>query len=365
MSTVNVDVQVENINDVMDTYNQLKLYRDTDPAGSFTTLIDTETLVADQVDYTLTDPAGGGGYVYRHLFYNSSTLVSSSLSDAYFPTGRTAESIIIEASRRTGGFRSTCSADGTTLTLVDDHLGENGLDEDYLDGSWIYRISPAAEGDWQRRTAHNPFDPSSNSLTIVRAWANLPAADAEYAIFNMLPPLPGAGGYSWLDALSDGLAETLVPDILDIGTGNASGNKDRFSLDAFAGYLQVKTVRKVWLRTYNEDDSTIYVEEDASKMQRYWKFNQNGLDDVHVWLSPPPLLSEHVIIDCTRKFARLYRPDDITLCPFDLAVAICVKKVYEHMNVVTGGKYQAQLALATATANRERGFTAPLMAVRQ
>lgn len=366
MSTVTIDLQVENINEVMLTYDQVRLYRDTDPSGSFTTLIDSEVLVADQIDYSLTDPAGGSGYVYRHCFYSGALLASSSLSDAYFPTGRTASSIIIEASRRAGGLRSLCTATGTTLTLVDAALAENGLDEDYADGSWIYRPASAAEGDWVRRTAHNPFDTSASSLSIIRQWTNPPDADEEYALFNMLPPLPGPGGYSWLDALSDGLAETIVPDRIDIGTGNAAGTKDRFNLSAFAGYLEKKMIRKVYLRTYDTDDSSIYVDVDASKLQRWWEFVSNGRDDQHIWLRPwAPSSSEHVIVDCSRKFDRLYRPDDITLCPFDLAVAVCVKKVYEHMNMLTEGRYAARLAAATVTLNRERALTAPLLAVRQ
>lgn len=365
MSTVTIDVQVENINTVMLTYDQVKLYRDTDPGGAFSTLVDTETLVADDTDYSLTDSSGSPAYIYRHLFYNSVSLVQSSLSDAYFPTGRQASDIIIAAARKAKGFRSTCTALGTTTTLIDARLAEEGVDEDFLSGAWVYRPAAAAEGDWQRRTTQNPFDVTATSLTLARAYANAPAADEVYAVFGLLPPLPGVGGYSWLEALSDGLAGLLVPDIIDIGTGVAAGTKDRFSLSAHAGYIEKNLVRKVYLRTYNTDDTTIYDEVDASKRQRFWEYKQNGRDDVHLYLSPPPLLTEHVIVDLSRKFDRLYRPDDITLAPFDLAVAITLAKVYEYLNVQSDGKYAVRLATANAQVSAERGITRPLVAVKQ
>lgn len=365
MANIEVNVQVENVDDVLVTYDQLKLYRDVDPAGSFGSgVLDTETLVSGTIDYTLADSTGSAGYWYRYAFYNSISLAQSSLSDAFKPTGRLASDIIIAAARRAQGFQGKCTALGTVTLLYDAYLAENGVDEDYLDGTWVFRPDAAAESDWQRRTVRNPFSPGASSLEVVVPWTNAPADEERYAVFPLLPPLPGRGGYSWLDALSDGLAEIKTPERIDLGVGTSAG-KDRFSLSAHAGYVESNLVKKLRLRVYNPSDATLYDDWDASKNQRFWEYIANGRDDVHIYLNPPPRTDEHVIVDLSVKYDRLYRPDDITLAPFDLAVWATVVKVYEHMNSLTNNGYVPQLIRANESMYTEYGNTRSLIAIKQ
>lgn len=365
MAEVTVDAQVENIDEVMETYNRIRLYRDTDPGGSFSTLVDTETLVADQIDYTLTDSSGGAGYVYRYAFYHTVSLVQSSLSDAFFPSGRNVSDIIIAAARKARGFAGTCSAEGTVSTLIDATLAEEGLDADFLSGCYLYRPDAAAEGDWQRRLAQNPFDLAATSLTPARDWTNVPASGERYAIFPLMPPLAGRGGYSWLEACADGLYGISDYDIIDLGVGTSAG-KQRYSLSAHASYFEINAVRKVLLRSYtDEDDDSVYEELDASKNLRWWEFRPNGRDDQHIWLSTPPMTDEHVMVEVLRRYAKVYRPDDITLCPFELAVAATVARAYEYLNAISRGKYAAEAAFAAAELTRERAYSRPLWTVRQ
>lgn len=367
MATIEISVQVENIAAVLVTYNTLRLYRCIDPGGDFLGggVIDSETLVTDEIDYTLTDPAGSSAYAYRYAFYNGSTLVQSSLSDAFFPTGRNCGDIIIEASKKAKGFKGECSALGDETTLIDDQLAENGVDEDYLAGAWVFRPDAADTADLQRRLTQSPFSLSASSLTPARAWTNPPASGEAYAVFGYLPPLPGRGGYSWMEALSDALAGLLVPDIIDVGVQAATGSQDRWGLTAHAGYVEKNLVRKVYFRTYDPDDSSIYVDLDASKNQLWWEYKTNGRDDCHIYTGYPPRPGEHVIVDLSRKFDRVYRPDDITLCPFDLAVAATVQKVWEYLNVISDGKYSLRLQMASQALLSERSNTRALIAVKQ
>lgn len=366
MATINIDVQVENIDEVLATYNRLRLYRCTDPAGDFTVdgVIDTETLVTGTIDYTLQDTAGSAAYVYRYDFYNATTLVASSLSDAFFPTGRTVADIIMAAARRAHGFTGACTAAGTVSLLYDAYLAENGLDEDYLDGCWIFRPDAALSSDWVRRTVRNPFDVSASSLEVVVPWTNLPASGERYAVFPLLSPLPGRSSYSWLEALADALAEIKTPERIDLGLGTSTG-KDRFFLTAHAGYVEENLIGKVWLRTVNPDDATLYDEMDASKLQRFWEYHEDGRGNAHIYLNPPPATDEHVIVDVKTKYDRVYAADDITLAPFDLAVWATLVKVYEHMNALTNGGFAGQLQRANESMYTEYGNTRALTAVRQ
>lgn len=364
MATIQIDAQVENIDEVIATYNQLKLYRDTDPSGAFSTLVDTEALVAGQTDYTLTDTSGSSAYVYRYLFHDSVGAVSSSLSPAFFPTGRLAADILLEAAKKTRGFVGACTDAGTSSTLIDSYLAENAEDEDYLDGAYVFRPDAAAESDWQRRTARNPFSAAGPSLTVVVPWTNAPADAERYGAFTLLPPLPGRGGYSYMEALSDGLAALTVSDVINLGPGDADGHSN-FSLNPHVGYIDRRSIRKVVLRRYwDTTDLTLYDDEDASKNQRWVEYVENTRDDVALRLQPPPSTDEYVFVHLDRRFERLYRPDDLTLCPFELAVWACVAKVYEHMQLVSGGKFGGEAAHAVRALNAERNFTRPLQAVR-
>jgi hypothetical protein len=98
MAVINIKLIVNNISAVLEQFNQLKVYRSTTGlAGSYTELTDGGTriaLEAGQSTYDYTDTAGDPTYYYKSSYYNSTTTLESSLSDAQQGEGDPALDII-------------------------------------------------------------------------------------------------------------------------------------------------------------------------------------------------------------------------------------------------------------------------------
>ena len=142
------------------------------------------------------------------------------------------EDLRIEAARQAGsGFSSTCTALGTTATLIDLKLVDQGVTVKFLEGAWIYRPDAAAAGDRVRRVKVDGFTVATGTLTIDRVWTNAPASAEVYHIFTLLPPIDQAGAaYSWDKAINDGLAHNYYRDEIVLGHGDERG-AFRFNLD--------------------------------------------------------------------------------------------------------------------------------------
>lgn len=85
----------------------------------------------------------------------------------------------------------TCSAQGTTTTLIDtprfqDNSGDYIYSES-LTGMWIFRPDAAATGDRERRIAGLASD--TGTLTIGVAWTNVPANAEQYEIWRIRPEI--------------------------------------------------------------------------------------------------------------------------------------------------------------------------------
>jgi len=85
MATIRLEIAAENINEVMETFDQIKVYRSTTGIdGTYSEITDALTridLVADQIIYDYTDTAGETTYYYRFSYFHSTNLTESAQSD--------------------------------------------------------------------------------------------------------------------------------------------------------------------------------------------------------------------------------------------------------------------------------------------
>lgn len=342
---VTISIYIENVNaEITDGYTHIRLYRDTEPDGAFSTLVDSEALVASTYSYEIEDSTGTVDYWYRYCLYTGS--VETALSEAWKPDGSTLLGVIYAAARRGAvAFRSTCGT-STTTELVDSVLLDNGASADFLEGAWILGPDWLA-ADRLRRVKVGGFNTTSGGLQPDRAWSVAPTGT--YYVFKLLPPIRQAGyGYSWAEACQDGLNGLSYPDDINLGVGN--GSQVKWSLNAYA--LRQDEIGPVVLRT---TDATTGVETDIdmTKNGRFITVQENGPQDVSITLSRPPSTQESVIVSAVRRYGRMYALDDITLCPLETAARATLFRAYRYLNRIENGKYQFELQNAAMELEEE------------
>lgn len=336
---------VENIAEVLATYNRIRVYRDTDPEGAFSQLAATITLVADQENYSATDSSGTAAHWYRNTYYDTVSGSESQPSPPYRSTGLTLQTLAIAAATKAGfGFEGVCTAEGTVAYLLDEELRDQGTDAKFLEAAWILRPD-ADDTDRVRRVKVDGFDPDTGALYPVRPWNSPPETEETYHAFLAFPPVRQRGAsYSWADAVSDGLHMVTFEDEINLGPGD--GVTRRFDLATHLGYLSREDLFSVLTRW--TDDDGVNHDRDESKYGRFWEPVTNGRASLAIQLSRAPSDEETVILIARRRYDRLYQPSDVTECPFDLARAAAVFKAFAQLELQQPKKYQGEVAQAWA-----------------
>jgi hypothetical protein len=354
-----VRVAIEDPATAIPTYTSIRLYRDTDPGGDFSSVLSTTALVAATYEYLITDSTGSSTSWYRFDLYHSTDLTTSEQSPP-FQAGVSMSWLRIEAAiRAMAGFKSTATS-GSLTTLVDSVLRDNGVDTAFLSGAWVYRPNASAANKL-RRIGQTGFTVASGTLTPIRDWTVSPSAAEEYHIFTMAPPTRQAGtSYSWDDAIRTGLERVRFVDLLVLGVGD--GAERRFSLDTHSNQVGERHIQRVWIRTTDSDGHV--TECDAGKMGRTWHVIENTPDSLTLELIPAPTASETVVVEALCKDAALYRDDDTTLVPPERAVRATVYEFFKAMNRREPGRYAAELSAAAQEYDEREAEESPAMVVR-
>ncbi|MCK9496888.1 MAG: hypothetical protein M0R75_15540 [Dehalococcoidia bacterium] len=340
--SANVQVYVEDIDDrIADDFDSIKLWRDTSPNGTFSTLVTTILLVADQTAYTYEDTSGDSLSWYRYAFLDSSTLAESDPSVPFRVGGTSLASARIAAAIRAGaGFASTCTSAGTTSTLIDAVLRDQGVDTNFLAGAWLMRTG-AADADKVRRTSATPFTVASGTLAPVRDWSDAPDSAEAYQVYTLLPPIQQAGfAYSWDQAVRDGLHTIWFIDQQVVA--EADGTDNEFDVSAFP-WVAEAYLRRVLIRTTDSDGHVGEV--DASRGGRYWSLRTNGQTRTLV-LPWRPGDDTQVICEVNRRPDPVYQDADFIPLDEDLVAAAAVLAAFRYLNRIPGtrGQYVAEVA---------------------
>ncbi len=352
---ITVRIPVEDVTTVRLTYSSIRLYRDVVPDGAFSTLVATITLVAAQTIYSYDDAAGSANSVYQHEYYNAVGPAISARSPSYYAGGATLLRLRLEAAREAGaGFESTCSAIGTTTTLIDTVLADQGLDTAFLEGAYIYRPNAALAADRTRRVKKDGFTVAASSLAIDRAWANAPASGELYHIFNFFPPVDRPGSsYSWDRAVREGLSMVWFVDQVDLGVGG--GILTRVSLATFPD-IHPNTIRRVFFRRTLTNN---YVYDlDMSTQGAAWRIVENaGVSTLET--AYPARTDQTIIVEAIRRDFALYTDTDVTLAPWRQAVKAVTYAAYRQMNTLQPNKYSGEMTLAGVAWQREVAVEGP------
>lgn len=367
------NVTVDDPASVLLTYTEIQVYSDTSPTGGFTNLVATVALVATQFLYTVSDASGGVATLYRHRFYNPTGGASTPLSLPAWANGFTLETLRVTGAKEAGlGWDSTCTAVGTTTTLVDAVASDNGVDVHFAEGAWLYRPNAALASDKQRRVSLGGFNPSTGAFTVQRAWTNAPASGEYYQLFNLAPCVdePGAT-YSFDRAARDAMANTWYTDQVMLGPGNGLG-QDRFDLSPYP-WLYKTQVRRVFRRTYDNNGNPWDVDHDTREMT--WEIFPGGQlaqtgawgqlpNQFVLWVYPAPYTSEFIVVEYNRPFDLPYSDTDTLTCPFRLGWTAMLMKLYETMNQIHNESYAGDLARWKAEFSNEYSKVRPHPIVR-
>lgn len=146
--------------------------------------------------------------------------------------------IVLEAAKKAGlAFSGTCSAQGTTSTLIDAVLRDFGTTTRYAEGSWVKRPNAVLAADVIRRINEDGFTVASGTLAPLRAWTNLPINAEAYEVYAVIPPAAQAGApYDWVQAVNEGLGKMYYLDRLVLGHGTGRF-KDVYSLTRTASTM--------------------------------------------------------------------------------------------------------------------------------
>lgn len=121
--TIQVQVLVEDVNTKLDTYDTIRLYRASSAEGSYS-LVDTETLVADEAYYTLSDASGTLASWYKYQFFHSVSLATSVYSNPLPPQAVSRKQIrqgLLKAHRAGRVFSAVTGGATTAIVPTNDY----------------------------------------------------------------------------------------------------------------------------------------------------------------------------------------------------------------------------------------------------
>lgn len=240
------------------------------------------------------------------------------------------------------GFASTCSALGTTTTLIDLQAVDQGTDSHFGSGGWIYRPDAADSTDYVRRITNDGFDTSTGTFTVNRAWTNAPAADEVYQVFAIVPPIDQPGmPESWTRLVNRGLDETWYEDTITVGGGDGSLNR-RFPLADDTGWTANEQYVKQVLARRVDSDGIIH-DMDLAKRGRYWDIVHDAGVPTLV-LGYAPQSDQTVVIVAVRTYPPLSADSDETACPLELIALRTRYELYCYLNAqpASQGQYQGE-----------------------
>ncbi|MFN0145109.1 MAG: hypothetical protein ACKVT1_01250 [Dehalococcoidia bacterium] len=356
MATNLVHVHIEDTTTALLTYTSFRLYRGTAPDGTFS-LVTTVAIVDGTENYTYSDTGGAGRSWYRVSYYTASGPLESSMGPPFQAVGVTLRDLRVDAAIKAGaGFRGTATG-GTSTTLVDSNLLDQGVDSDFLEGIWIYRPDAALASDKVRRVSEAGFDPATGALSVGRAYTNAPVASEEYHCFALMPPIPQVGmAYSWDMAVRDALERIAFVDQIDLGPGD--GESNRFSLAHHIGQVSARNIRRAYLRWF--DTHGLSHDQDLNRNGLSWNTEENGPEALYLRLNIVPSTSDFVIVEALVTDAALYIDADTTRTPVDRALDGIVARAFEMMETIQPGRYSGEMAMALArAASREQRSAAP------
>lgn len=339
-----VPVYVADVDTELLTYTELRLYIDTSPDGDFSTLAATETLEAGVSTYYPIAAAAGPDTWFAWRLYNTTGPVSGDLSSPFQLQGVTlAQLRLMAAQQAAAGFGSVCTATGSTTSLVDEVLRDQGLSETFMNSSWVDRY-PIVTADRIRRMAVNGFDPDTGAVTPLRDWTVAPVEDEPYAIYGLIPPIDQAGvTYSWNQAVRQGLEFCWYNDeviLVDQDVAN-DDRSNQIVLDQVP-WLREDRIRAIWAQQVDENGKLWRT--NLTKQGSFWDIRDLGFGHRVLVLPWWPQEGWSVIAAVVRQPDLPYKDEDLIPIDTNLAMYATAYAAYRYLNKQpqTKGQYKEE-----------------------
>lgn len=348
MATIPVDIYREDPTTDLETYEAIRLFKDTTPDGDFASAVgDDEDIVDGTYRYTLNDTGWVAGTWYRYGLVLIGGLTISDLSPAWQVEALTLAAIRSNANRAVGGgWDGTTSGTGDVDALVDVKLLDSAVSTDFSSGLWLHLPDAAAAANLVRRA--ESINLTTGAIKPTRNWSVAPGNGVRYSAFHFFPPIEWPGvPYNWDDVVRDGLKAFAYVDQVDLGVGD--GETTRFDLAPYLGWVNEGQLRAVYLRRIVDEDADPprFVEVDASKQGRYWEAKKNGVGGLAIELFRAPTAQQHVIVECVRQYSLPYGDTDMSDCPPALAIAAARWSAYHYLDsYLRPGKFTIEVAKA-------------------
>lgn len=292
MSTV-VVVPVENLAEVMETYESIELERATSAEGTYST-VTVITLVEDTYYYEYTDAAGNVNSWYRYRYHHDTGPVNSDYSNPFPMDGLSRLKIRqgVLKDWRAGVVFETSAAVSTTVIRTTDYRVKSGA---FRAGrgrnSTLYAASGAQAGD--ARLVTNS-DPSAGEFT-TDAWDSTVAQGVQMEWHTLIDP------NALHDALNRAVDRYYYSDKIPIQ--GVEGQLE-YDLTSFAPWIRSrKQVMSLW--TYASTDAA---EQPWTGFGRWANTRQDG---DHVTLLIAPATTQVLYLEALRPMPKLYTDESV------------------------------------------------------
>jgi hypothetical protein len=310
--SVTVRITVEDIATQLLTYNSIRLYRADTLGGSYTVQV-TESLVADDYYYTISDASGTLNHWYKYTFYHTVSTAESDFSLAFRVDGVTRLRAIQKAmADYNAGFVMVASGVGDTSSLItnDTRIRSTAFRDDRFKGSWVY-VSTGARAEEDSIVVAS--DVSLGDLTIDPILTGDLAVGDEFELHRL------AQRQVWNDAFNRAMARYYYT--------------DRVPIPGVSGQEEYDLAELPWVRTEDDIfDVTHYpvsgqdIEKSYGVDGKWWKPRQ---DREKIVLAIHPATTDTLYLYTVRPMPSLYT--DAAVAPLPCAEELAAALTYDEV----------------------------------
>lgn len=312
---INVQIIVEEVNTLLDTYDEIQLVSASTPNGSYSE-VDTAALVEDQFAYEIEDSSGLSTTWYKYRFQDTSESPATAYTNPF--QAEVVDRIKLRQKAletyRCGLVLATSSSDGgstTTIITTDYRFATSFWAGDKAVGTIVLPMAGAEVGNARRVSASAP---STGTLTVHPAWSTGPGESEAFEWYWLGTP------EIWNLAINEALSRYYYIDRAPIAPVASSYE---YSMEEVPWLIEKNQVTGLWFKQVNDHRARPY----AQGGRWYGLYEDEGV--VKVEISNPFNLTDLVYLEAIRPIPPLYT--DASTIPSGKSLDLCAALVYDEV----------------------------------